>query len=244
MKQQKRFSTQEHVKIVFEIFKLVPYSHKTTAQSVQQQLIEKEIHRDIRTIQRNLKLLVSMGFVEQDSRSKPYGYQNISHQLSPLSSQEALIFQLAISHIQNLIPNSTIKILTGRIEDSKRALLSQTNHKKERQWLKKVFSEHSLYPLSVVGQSIIEKLSTAIYHNHWVHLNTMQTATFVYCMPLGLIQTSSDIQLIIGIEQSQILTIHSYSISDIQELKLSTFTFEYPEHFDLKSYLNTKRKTL
>ncbi|WP_165310503.1 WYL domain-containing protein [Vibrio ziniensis] len=243
MKKKKRYSTQEHVKIVFEIFKLVPYSHKTTAQAIQQQLIEQEIYRDIRTVQRNLHLLVSMGFVDQDTRSKPYGYQNISNKLTPLGRKEALIFQLALNHIHGLLPNNAIKALNGRFEDAKLILHPNTENTKERQWLRKVMSKANHHGLSI-SQSLIEKITTALYHNHWINLYVDTTGSNpLYHMPLGLIQKDTGIELVTGVYREQALITHRFNLNDIQDVKLSTFTFEYPEHFNLKSHLETKRKT-
>ncbi len=235
MNKKKRFSTQEHVKIVFEIFKLIPYSHRTTAQAIQQQLAEKEIHRDIRTIQRNLNILVSMKFIDQDSRSKPYGYQNIINHLSPLSTKEALVLQLAIEHIYYLLPNNAIKALYGRFEDAKIALFPHAENTKERQWLKKVISEQ---PTSQVAKTLIEKITTALYHNHWITLYLSKES--FYHMPLGLIQRGAGIQLITGVHKKQELITYQFNLNEIQEIKLSTFTFEYPENFELKSHLKRK----
>ncbi len=238
MKKKRRYSTQEHVKIVFEIYKLVPYSHKTTAQAIRQQLIEQEIYRDIRTVQRNLHLLVSMGFVDQDSRSKPYGYQNISNKLTPLGKKEALIFQLAMNHMHGLLPNNALKALNGRFEDAKHILHPNTENTKERQWLKKVMSQSNRHVLPV-SQSIIENITTALYHNHWVNLYIQDhQSTPLYHMPLGLIQNDSGIELVTGIYHEQTLITHSFNLKDIQDVKLSTFTFEYPQHFNLKSHLS------
>ncbi len=232
MKKKKRFSTQDHVNIVFEIFRLVPYSHRTTAQAIQRQLVEKDIHRDIRTIQRNLNLLVSMAFIDQDCRSKPYGYQNIIKHLSPISTKEALVLQLAIEHLYYLMPNNAVRALDGRFEDAKLALFPSTENIKERQWLKKVVSEQ---PNSTKAKIIIEKLTTALYHNHWINLSLFKDS--FYHMPLGLIQKGAGIELVTGIYQKQKLITYKFNIHDIQDIKLSTFTFEYPQSFDLKLYL-------
>ncbi len=237
MKQQKRFSTQEHVKIVFEIFKLVPYLHKITAQEIHQQLTEQDIYRDIRTIQRNLALLVSMGFIEQDSRSKPYGYQKMSHQLSPLNTQETLVLQLAMNHLQGLLPNSAIAVIKARLGQA-----SQTDNVKVQQWLKKVSCECSFNELPIQTLTLIEKLTTALYHNHWIRLiASNQNKSPLYCMPIGLIRKASGIELITATEIEEPFTTHTFRLSDIQEVKLSTFTFEYPTHFDLEWHHKQQR---
>lgn len=234
MTKKKRTSTEEHVKTVFEIFSLVPYSHRTTAQAIQQQLAEKEIKRGIRTIQRNLNLLASMKLIDQDNRNKPYGYRKVVSMLSPISTKEALLLQLAINHINHLLPNNVIKALSGRLEDARLALFPRTNNAKERQWLKKVISEQP--PQT---SELMEKLSTALYHNHLITIDSKQQEhQAADIMPLGLIQQGLNIQLVAGFTEEQELMTSIINVKDIQSLRLSTFTFEYPESFNLKSFLS------
>lgn len=140
MNKQVRFSTKEHVSIVFEIYQLIPHNFKTTINDILNQLAEKEIHRDIRTIQRNLNILVELRMIEKDDRSKPYGYRNIHTNNHHIEMKNALIFQLASEHLAYLMPVNVTKALRNRFEDARLSLFPKESNIKERQWLKKVTS--------------------------------------------------------------------------------------------------------
>lgn len=244
MNKRTRFSTQEHVALVFEILNLVPYSHKTTAQAIKGQLLEKGIQRDIRTIQRNLTILVTLRIIDQDRRGKPYGYQQIHNKLTPLEVKESLVLQLAKNHLFHLLPTNATKALHSRFEDARLTLFPLADNVKERQWLKKVMSDYPVMQESQVDSGLSEKLSTALYHNHWLTLYLKHQPTVGhYLMPLGLVQQTCGLLLVTGHHDHQLsLTINTYSFMDIHRVALSTFTFEYPEHFTLKHYMTNQKE--
>ncbi|WP_418113617.1 WYL domain-containing protein [Vibrio scophthalmi] len=231
MTKQTRFSTHEHLSVVFEIYQLVPYHFKTTTKEIRSQLIEREIHRDIRTIQRNLNVLVELNLIEKDDRSKPYGYQNRLHQRHALPPRDALIFQLANEHFLHLTPASLLKTLKSRFEDARRSLLSTASANKERQWLKKISSQ---LPRQIYEENF-QKINTALYHNHWLTLHLHET-TKLYVMPLGLMHHYPAIELIIGQYVNEQLETQVIAIEHISTVNVSTFTFEYPSTFNVKAH--------
>ncbi|EGU36851.1 hypothetical protein [Vibrio scophthalmi] len=243
MSKQIRFSTYEHLSLVFEIYQLVPYHFKTTTLEIKHQLTEREIHRDIRTIQRNLNVLVVLNLIEKDDRSKPYGYQNKLHQRHALPPRDALIFQLANEHLIHLTPASLLNALQSRFEDARRSLFSTASANKERQWLKKISSQ---LPRQIYEENF-QKINTALYHNHWLTLHLHET-TKLYVMPLGLMHHYPAIELIIGQYVNEQLETQVIAIEHIQAVSVSTFTFEYPSTFNVKTHQhnllnNTKEET-
>ncbi|ANU35662.1 hypothetical protein [Vibrio scophthalmi] len=230
MTKQTRFSTHEHLSVVFEIYQLVPYHFKTTTKEIRSQLIEREIHRDIRTIQRNLNVLVELNLIEKDDRSKPYGYQNrLHHHAMPPS--DALIFQLANDHLNHLTPASLLRALQNRFEDARRSLFSTASTSKERQWLRKISSQ---LPRQA-REDNFQKINTALYHNHWLTLHLNNT-TALHVMPLGLIHRHSTIKLVIGQYINEQLETQVIAIEHINNVNVSTFTFEYPSTFNVKAH--------
>ncbi|MUK27087.1 hypothetical protein [Aliivibrio fischeri] len=230
MTKQTRFSTQEHLSVVFEIYQLVPHHFKTTTKEIRNQLIERDIHRDTRTIQRNLNILVDLNLIEKDDRSKPYGYQNRLHHHA-IPPRDALIFQLANEHFIHLTPASLLKALQNRFEDARRSLSSIASTTKERQWLKKISSQlpHQTH------EDNFQKINTALYHNHWLTLHLHETAA-LYVMPLGLIHHHSQIELVIGQYINEQLETQIIAIEHINTVSVSTFTFEYPSTFNVKTH--------
>ena len=234
MKKQIRFSTKEHLSIVFEIYRLIPYHFKTTTNDILNQLAEKGVHRDIRTIQRNLNVLVDLRMVEKDDRSKPFGYQNIIYTNLSITPKDALIFQLAHEHLPYLMPTSITKALHSRFEDARLSLFPQDNNTKERQWLSKVITD--LPPITISrDQEAFQKISTALYHNHWLTLHLMDVAP-LYAMPLGLIRHPTTIELVVGQYIHEHLEIQLIAIETIEKVNLSTFTFKYPKTFNVRTH--------
>lgn len=244
MTKQTRFSTQAHLSVVFEIYQLVPHRFKTTTKEIKNQLIEREIHRDIRTIQRNLNVLVELNLIEKDDRSKPYGYQSRMHHHNAIPLRDALIFQLANEHFTHLTPASLLKALQSRFEDARLSLLLTNGHNKEKQWLKKISSQLP----AQTHEDNFQKINTALYHNHWITLHR-HGSTALYVMPLGLIHHPSVIELVIGQYVNEQLEIQVISIEHINAVSVSTFTFEYPSNFNVKTHwkhnltITTKEET-
>ena len=230
MTKQTRFSTHEHLSVVFEIYQLVPYHFKTTTKEIRNQLIEREIHRDIRTIQRNLNVLVELNLIEKDDRSKPYGYQNRLHHHA-LPPRDALIFQLVNEHFIHLTPASLLRALQNRFEDARRSLFSTASTSKERQWLRKISSQ---LPRQA-REDNFQKINTALYHNHWMTLHLNNT-TVLHVMPLGLIHRHSTIELVIGQYINEQLKTQVIAMEHINTVNVSTFTFEYPSTFNVKAH--------
>lgn len=92
-----------------EIVRRIPkLPNKIDAQSLHQQLLDAGFDRDIRTVQRMLKILCEHFDIECDERSKPFGYSWKLHSkglaLPILNEQQSLLLKLAEQQLKYLLP--------------------------------------------------------------------------------------------------------------------------------------------
>lgn len=113
----KRADTLETALLAIELLRRVPRNHKITASELHRQLENAGIHRDLRTIQRQLDTLSEHFNLIRDDRSKPYGYQWRKHSgglsIPNLSLQESLLLRLAEQHLRFLLPVHLMKSMEG-----------------------------------------------------------------------------------------------------------------------------------
>ncbi len=69
----KRPDTKETVLLALELMRRIPRNRKVSAKELHEQLVDTEVGRDLRTIQRQLEMLSEHFDIERDDRSKPYG---------------------------------------------------------------------------------------------------------------------------------------------------------------------------
>ncbi|MGF1793843.1 WYL domain-containing protein [Photobacterium profundum] len=229
-------STADKIVLVLELYKRIPRSHKVTAKTLQTQLSDSGIKRDIRTIQRNLELLIEFFDVDKDDRDKPYGYSRRSNNILKIGPQEAILINLAESYLLNLLPASLTKAIQSTFLDAKQQLYPSHSNVKERQWLRKVKLISETQPLlpPLINQRVFENVSIALFNNRWLtlhYLNSHSEQTSHDVMPLGLVQQGTRLFLICrlkGGHNEQSLALHR-----ISKATLSTFTFTYPADFNL-----------
>ncbi|MCK8073488.1 WYL domain-containing protein [Vibrio coralliirubri] len=244
MSKNTHVSTRQHMVLALELYKRIPYWHKVTASELKVQLQEIGIDRDIRTIQRNLDVLLEYFDIDRDTRDKPYGYQRKqAKSLVGSGTQEALLLCLAESHFHYLIPTHISNTLQSLFEDASYHLKSLSQNTKESQWLRKVVFQ-SAYQLSEnVSSDIYAKISQGLYHNRWLSLHYYSEGGQHRkdVMPLGLSHQSNTLILVYRQKGDKGATF--VDVSHIHKVTLSTFTFAYPQDFDLQhsasEYSNT-----
>ena len=74
-----------------------------------------------------------------------------------------------------------------------------------------------------------------LFRSHWLTLYLHETAA-LYVMPLGLIHHHSQIELVIGQYVNEQLETQIIAIEHINTVSVSTFTFEYPSTFNVKTH--------
>lgn len=239
MKRTPNNSDGEKITLAFELYKRIPKSKKITAKELQEQLADAGIHRDIRTIQRNLNVIVDYFDVEKDDRDKPYGYSRRSNYILSIGASEAILLSLAESYLINLLPVSLTHKIEAAFNDARYQLLPSNLNNKERQWLNKVRYVSETQPLLApkIDQEVFEQVSVALFHNRWLTIqyrNAQQTEKQKEVMPLGLAQQGSRLYLVCrfrGYDNERSLALHR-----ISKAVVSTFTFNYPLDFNLAQY--------
>lgn len=237
-------STRQHMVLALELYKRIPYWHKVTASDLKAQLQEIGIDRDIRTIQRNLDVLLEYFDIDRDARDKPYGYQRKqTKSLVGSGTQEALLLCLVESHIHYLIPSHISHTLQSLFEDANYQLKSIAQDSKESQWLQKIdlFGTYELR--RNISLDVYAAISQGLYHNRWLNLHYYSEGEIYRkdVMPLGLSQQSNTLILLYRQKGDKDTTF--VDVSQIHKVTLSTFTFTYPQGFDLQhsasEYTNT-----
>ncbi|MDR9825858.1 WYL domain-containing protein [Vibrio sp. FNV 38] len=247
MSKSTHVSTRQHMVLALELYKRIPYWHKVTASDLKAQLQEIGIDRDIRTIQRNLDVLLEYFDIDRDARDKPYGYQRKqTKSLVGSGTQEALLLCLVESHIHFLIPSNVTHTFHSLFEDANYRLKSLGQESKESQWLRKVIFQNAYQLSENINPDIYSTISQGLYLNRWLSLHYYSEGGQHRkdVMPLGLSQQSNTLILVYRQKGDKYTTF--VDVSQIHKVTLSTFTFAYPQDFDLQhsvsGYTNTEHE--
>ncbi len=237
MAKHRRPSIADGISFAFELYKRIPFRRKITASELQVQLKEISLERDIRTIQRNLDVLVRYFDVEKDTRDKPYGYTRRSNNKRTVGAREAIILSLAEEQLRKLLP----KVLMNTVKSTfTEAMIQYAPLNDETDLLapKKVHTQTTNTPPLAIESSVFENLCIALYHNRRVSL-TIEPASgakndIVDAIPLGLLV--SDNTLLLVFQSESYSKVQHAPLNHIQRLHVSTYGFTYPEDFDLTRY--------
>lgn len=239
----KRPDTKETAILALELMRRIPRNRSVTAKELHEQLVDTEVGRDLRTIQRQLEMLSGHFDIERDDRSKPYGYRwkekSRGMALPTLSEQESLLLMLAEQHLRSLLPNSLMKSMDGFFVQARSNLAPYSNAKREREWLSKVRVVSTTQPLlpPKIKPGVFEQVSNALYANQWLTVDYENAAgkrSQAEVMPLGLAQQGERLYLVCrfkGYDNERSLALHR-----IISAQASEFTFERPKDFDLEKY--------
>ncbi|MDH2916045.1 MAG: WYL domain-containing protein [Gallionella sp.] len=239
----KRPDTRETAILALELMRRIPRNRTVTAKELHEQLVDTEVGRDLRTIQRQLEMLSGYFDIERDDRSKPYGYRwkdkSRGMALPTLSEQESLLLMLAEQHLRSLLPANLMKSMDGFFVQARNNLAPYSNAKREREWLSKVRVVSTTQPLlpPKIKPGVFEQVSNALYANLWLSVDYENAAgkrTQAEVMPLGLAQQGERLYLVCrfkGYDNERSLALHR-----IIAAQASEFTFERPKDFDLEKY--------
>lgn len=248
----KRSDTRETVLLALELMRRIPRGRTITAKELHEQLVDTEVARDLRTIQRQLDMLSEYFEIDRDDSERTYKYcwkERARGMAMPmLTEHESLLLTLAEQHLRSLLPASLMKSMDGFFVQA-RANLSVHNEakgraKREREWLSKVRVVSTTQPLlpPKIKPEVFEQVSNALYSNLWLSVdyeNSSGKRTQSEVMPLGLAQQGPRFYLVCrfkGFDNERSLALHR-----IISAQASTFTFERPKDFDLESYDNDGR---
>lgn len=226
-----------------EILRRIPKLPRTIdAKSLLEQLNEQGFSRDLRSIQRILKILCEHFDIECNDESKPhtYGWKVRSHgfALPILNEQQSLLLKLAEQQLKYLLPANLMASMKPFFEQADRMVCSAKD-KAEYQWLNKVCATPTSQPLipPKINETIFSLVSQALFQNKLLHIeyrNQNGKKHHATVMPLAIVQQGAVIYLICryeGFNDNRLLAIHR-----LRKVEISTFGFERPKDFDLKTY--------
>ena len=228
-------TTTEQLSLAFELYHRIPKGRKVTAQELQTELSHAGIIRDIRTIQRNLDVVVQYLDVDKDTRNKPYGYSRRLTSQFVLGPRESIVLQLAKAMITDALPGQ----LHYAVESAFQPIL---NHQRSYPGLQRTEGEnikagtHSGYsPAKTVTElvTIFEPLSLALTYQRRITVTLKTGETIEGMMPLGLLLSTESFHLVYQSDNGRISDITLYHVVSV---KVSTFHFDYPCNFQLTEY--------
>ena len=239
----KRPDTKETLLLALELLRRIPRGRKVSAPELHKQLAGAGVARDLRTIQRQLEMLIEHFDIERDDRNKPYGYRwkegSKGLALPMLSEHESLLLTLAEQQLRNLLPSSLMKSMEGFFVQARTNLGPGTSAKREREWLSKIRVVRETQPLipPKIVPDVFEEVSNALFGNRLLDLkykNAAGKVTSAQLMPLGLAQQGPRLYLVCRFRDYD--NERSLALHRIISAKASTLTFEHPKDFDLQKY--------
>ena len=229
--------------LALELLRRIPRGRKVTAEQLHQQLSDAGIQRDLRSVQRQLKMLCEQFEIECDDRAQPYGYSWLPDArglaLPILTPKESLLLKLAQEQLQHLLPARLMSSLDTFFKQANINLLTQNHAFLEREWAQKVRVVDTTQPLlaPTIRENVFENVSEALYLNRWLNLdyqNVQGVRKRITVMPLGLAQQGPRLYLVCrfdGYDNERSLALHR-----IHSAEVSGLNFERPKNFDLKMY--------
>jgi predicted DNA-binding transcriptional regulator YafY len=240
---RKRLNSFETLRVALELLRRIPKGRTVTAPQLKRQLAEAGIERDVRTIERHLKMLSGHFEIYRDETSKPYRYswkasaKGIS--LPTLTAQESLLLILAEQQLKQLLPPRLMNSMSAFFSQARNQLDEHPAAWQEREWLKKVRVVGTSQPLlpPKVDNKVFEQVCAALYGDQWLttqYQNTKGEQIKSRVMPLGLVQQGPCMYLVCrfeGYTDERNLALHR-----ILSANASSSTFKRPPEFDLKRY--------
>ena len=239
----KRPDNQETLVFALELLRRIPRHRRITAKELHKQLQEAGLKKDLRTVQRQLKMLSERFDIECDDGDKPYGYrwkpQSEGFCVPRLGLQDSLLLTLAEQYLRKILPARLMKSMEGFFTQARYELAYHDGQRPEQEWLSKVRIVDTTQPLlpPKVESEVFEAISNALYENKWLKVNYRNVdgkRGDYRVMPLGLAQQGPRLYLVCrfeGFDNERSLALHR-----IISVQSSTMTFERPPEFDLKKY--------
>ena len=239
----KRPDNQETLVFALELLRRIPRRRRITAKELHKQLQEAGLKKDLRTVQRQLKMLSERFDIECDDREKPYGYRWIEQAdgfcIPRLGLQDSLLLTLAEQYLRKILPAKLMKSMEGFFTQARYELAYHDGQHPEQEWLSKVRIVDTTQPLlpPKVKSEVFEAVSNALYENKWLKVNYRNVdgkRGDYRVMPLGLAQQGPRLYLVCrfeGFDNERSLALHR-----IITAEALTMSFKRPPEFDLKKY--------
>lgn len=231
-------TTIDGISALLHTLMLIPQSSSVSAQEIQGKLAELDIHRNTRSIKRYLdEVIIELFNVERDESGVPHTYRTTADNLLKLGPREALVFCLIDKYLAPLLPEHITKAYQSKSKDAKALLYEGLPLSKERLWLNKVaINIPSNHHIETVQPDTLAMISRALFDNRLITLNSSSlTLNHVRVEPLGLVMDNDNLSLVYRHQQAS--SVSKINLTLIDTVKISTFHFDYPNHFHLEDYL-------
>ncbi len=231
-------TTTEQLSLAFELYHRIPRGRKVTAQQLQLELASIGIERDIRTIQRNLDVVVHYLDVDKDTRSKPYGYSRRLNSHLVLGPRESIILKLSKALASVTLPPSMHLAIETAFEPIANHQQTYPGIKSTQGEQQKVHVELS-NTVTITGlEKQFEPIALALTYQRMMTIILINRSVLKHIKPLGLIFAEAQFYLVYQTPNDEI---HDIALNVVNKVKVSTFHFDYPIDFELTQYRLTSR---
>ncbi len=220
------------------VIKRIPREQTISAQELTDQLEEAGIDRNVRSVQRMLKVLSSHFDIDCDTDHRPHRYcwkPNAAAMLIPMVEQnEALMLLFAERFLANILPPGALPSFEGILKQAHDMLVNkQQSH---GQWLDKVRVAHPtplLYPPDV-DPDVLRSVSECLFENRKLRLNYRNRRGELndwVVLPLGLVTRAQVLYLISKFDDSD--THYRLALHRMVSVHPTTIRFAPPADFDI-----------
>ncbi|WP_258182463.1 helix-turn-helix transcriptional regulator [Vibrio mediterranei] len=233
-------STTEQLSLVFELYRRIPQGRKVTAKELQAELADAGMYRSIRSVQRNLDVIVDYFDVDKDTRSKPFGYRRGMYSQLTLSARELVLLQLAKAILSQQLPPAleyAIDFAFSLLRVQPRAHTGMKPPQGETSKAHAFIDE--LNAPKALGE-FFEPISVALVHQKQITLTLKSGERIEQVSPVGITTTTNELYLVY---QNTLNDYDDLPLSCIAKLKVLTFYFDYPSDFQLQHYLLKSKRT-
>ncbi|MEC7308046.1 hypothetical protein [Vibrio crassostreae] len=226
-------STTEQLSLVFELYRRIPQGRKVTAKQLQAELADAGMYRGIRSVQRNLDVIVDYFDVDKDTRSKPFGYNRGTYSQPVLSARELVLLQLAKATLSQQLPPSleyAIDFAFSLLRVQPRSYAGMKPPQGDASKAHTFIDE--LNTPDLLGE-FFEPISVALVHQKQITLTLKSGEQIEQVSPVGITTTASELYLVY---QNTLNDYDDLPLTCIAKLKVLTFYFDYPSNFHLQQY--------
>ncbi len=224
---------RDHVSLLFELYNRIPQTHSITAQELQQQLSSIGVERDIRTIQRNLDILVQYLNVSKDIRDRPYGYRREASTLNSFGPRETVLMAFAELWLTNTFPIEYRAIINSLFTDIQQ---HKTQKHDSASLQELVYINESLIPnisYTPTFSSVFELICKALVSTSQLKIELSSGQKTIEPLCLAMLEH----ELFVIYQEPQNHQVNHIDVTHIVNAYLSTFSFNRPKDFSVKTYI-------
>ena len=224
----------DHVSLLFELYNRIPRLGRITAVELKQQLTDIGVVRDIRTIQRNLDIMVQHLNVYKDTRDRPYGYHRTTLPIKTFGSRESMLLHLAEEWLIKSFPTEYRAVINSIFTEIHQVKTQSTATQKDNhQSYSAIEAQPLIKDYTTKFNAVFEQLTHGIIQQQIVSIVIDENELRIE--PLSLWIHDNTLYVVFRCPDNEYQHIE---VEKIKGASLSTFNFNYPEEFNLSKYQN------